>query len=82
MIGFLGNIQVTEDDMDLLERLAEADGVNSTVFIYDKVMSESLRRAGYVNVNNIGWVWGTNLLRQVLPRLKKTLMQECQFGEG
>lgn len=82
MIGFLGNIQITEDDVDLLDRLVEADGANSTVFIHDKDLSEALRRAGYVNANNIGWVWGTNRLRNVLPKLKETLLLECQFGEG
>jgi len=73
MYAFLGAMEVTEDDIDLFERLLEVNGTNGSVFIYDKNMLHSLRANGYVQMNNIGWVWGTEKLRNTLPRLKRTL---------
>lgn len=72
MLAFLGNIRVTEDDMDMLERLAEVNGNNGSLFIFDSQMRASLRAQGYIQMNSIGWVWGTDRLRNAVPRLRRT----------
>ena len=72
MLAFLGNVRITEDDMDMLERLAEVNGTNGSLFIFDGEMRNSLRMQGYIQMNTIGWVWGTDRLRQAVPRLRRT----------
>ncbi len=80
--AFLGTIEITEDDLDLLDKLLEVNGTNGSMFIYDHKLLQALRMNGYVNGNAIGWVWGTAKLSQALPRLKRTLDASINHGGG
>lgn len=70
---YIGNIQIVDDDIEILERLLEVDGKNGSLFIYDPRLREGLRQHGYVKANNIGWLWGTERLKSLLPKLKQSL---------
>ena len=76
MRSFIGNIQVTEEDLELFERLLEVDGQTGSVYIYDETLRKALTSQGYIKQNNLGWVWGTPRLRTLLPKLKKTLLNK------
>lgn len=79
MRAYIGNIQITEDDLDTLERLLEVDGQNGSLYIYDEAMRKALTSQGYVKANNLGWVWGTMRLRTLLPKIKKSLEKKQQL---
>ena len=70
--AYLGNVLITEDDLDLIERLCEVDGVNGSVFIYREGMRRQLAVGGYIELNAINWAWGTPKLRARLSSLRKT----------
>lgn len=76
--SFIGNIQITDDDLDLLEKLLTVDGKNGSMFIFDESLRTALKQAGLVCVSNIGWVYGTDRLRSILPKLKKALERKME----
>lgn len=70
--AFIGDVQITDDDVDVLERLLDVDGVNGMMYIYDTEMCQALKRGGYVQERG-GWLWGTKRLRSLLPKLQATM---------
>jgi 3-mercaptopyruvate sulfurtransferase SseA len=76
--SFIGNIQITDDDLDLLEKLLEVDGRNGSMFIFDEHLRSALKQGGHIQANNINWVWGTDRLRSILPKLKKALERKAE----
>lgn len=69
-IGF--NLKVTQDDMDLVERLCECDGVNGSVFIHDSSLRAKMKVQGLINMDVRGWAWATPSLRNQLARLRRS----------
>ena len=71
--AYIGNIQITIDDLDLLEKLTEVDGRNGHVFIYDEALRNALIAHGYAKINEMKYVWGTSSLASLLLQLKQIL---------
>jgi hypothetical protein len=70
---FLGNLRVTPDDLDLLEKLTLMDGERGSMFVYDTEFVSALKSQGLVKMNIKGWIWGTDRLRDLLPKMRQKM---------
>lgn len=70
MPQYMGNVVVTEDEIDLINRLCEADGIKSHVFIYDSIKRMSMHVSGYIYESPHG-AWATPRLLAEWPKVLK-----------